>query len=125
VSPAKAKAKRRPEGDALMVAAVELLGRTGAEKFTVWYCDEQKPPIAWIAAAQWDGRWQVAAALHPLLATLRLLDEVIDGGQCTHCQRPTGVSADLDAMPLDALVCWYQYDPELKTFRRGCAGDAP
>jgi hypothetical protein len=55
---------------------------------------------------------------------LRLCAQVVDGGRCTHCRRPTGLSEDLDAMPLDRLVCWYQWDPELATFRRGCEGDA-
>jgi hypothetical protein len=28
------------------------------------------------------------------------------------------------AKPLVAqVVCWYRFDPELKTFRRGCEGD--
>jgi hypothetical protein len=121
VSPAKA---RTPEGEALLLAAVDLLGRTGASEFQIRYCEEEQPVI-WMAAAKWDGQWQAAAAMQPVLAVLRLCDEVIDGGTCQHCQRPTGITADLDAMPLDRLFCWYQYDPELKTFRRGCAGDAP
>ena len=60
----------------------------------------------------------------PLRAVLRLLDLVIDGGSCTHCGRQTFVSDDFtQSMPLDRLVCWYVYDPEVKTFRRSCEGD--
>ena len=58
-------------------------------------------------------------------AVFRLCDQVIDGGTCTHCNRPTGFTPDLDPMPLDDIVCWYQWDPELSEFRRGCAGSAP
>jgi hypothetical protein len=31
--------------------------------------------------------------------------------------------AAVDSMPLNESVCWYQWDPEMKTFRRGCEGD--
>ena len=69
------------------------------------------------------GRWEVAAAANPVRAALRLCEQLVDGGMCTHCNRPAGLEPDsIDAMPLNDLVCWYQYDPELKTFRRGCEG---
>jgi hypothetical protein len=105
--------------DARFVAAVDLLGRTGAAEFQIRYCDEERPTL-WMAAARWRGHWEAAAALGPLPAVLRLCEQVIDGGQCTHCRRPAGFTDDLDAMPASQLVCWYQYDPELATFRRGC-----
>jgi hypothetical protein len=114
-----------PLGDAddkRLPAAVDLLGRTGAAEFQVRYCDEDGPVI-WLAAARWGKHWEAAGAMTPLLAVFRLCDEVIDGGQCQHCHRPTGFAPDLDTMPLDAIVCWYQYDPERSTFRRGCEGD--
>ena len=109
--------------DPRLVAAVDMLGRTGAEEFQIRYCDEDKP-IIWIAAARWKDRWETAAAMNPLNAVFRLCDEVIDGGTCQHCNRPTGFEPTTDPMPLEPLVCWYQWDPELKTFRRGCAGDS-
>lgn len=107
--------------DARMTAAVELLGRTGADEFQVRYCDEEKP-VVWIAAARWGDIWEAAAGMNPLFAVFRLCDQVIDGGHCVHCNRPTGFAAELDQMPLDKLVCWYQWDPERSTFRRGCEG---
>jgi mono/diheme cytochrome c family protein len=119
----KRKRPATPDDDRL-TAAVALLGRTGAAEFQVRYCEEEKP-VVWIAAARWDDHWESAGAMTPLRAIFRLCDEVIDGGKCQHCHRPTGFSPDLDPLPLAPLVCWYQYDPELKTFRRGCEGDAP
>jgi hypothetical protein len=105
--------------DKQLTAAVDLLGRTGAAEFQLRVCEEDAP-AEWIAAARWGDQWEVAAAIHPLDAVFRLCDEVIDGGVCQHCRRPTGFSPDLDPLPLDQLICWYQWDPELSTFRRGC-----
>lgn len=118
------KAPPRGTDDPRLPAAVDLLGRTGAEQFVIRYCDEDVP-IVWIAQARWHGHWEIAAAKQPLGAVFALCDLVIDGGKCAHCQRPTGFAPDLDAMPLEPFVCWQQWDPELKTFRRGCAGDTP
>jgi hypothetical protein len=119
--------KPAPVEDRQLTAALDLLGHTGAVEVKFWYCDEEKPPLVWVAAARWQGRgWECAAAPHhPLAAVFRLCDQIIDGATCTHCNRPTGFTPDLDTMPLDTLVCWYQWDPELSEFRRGCSGSAP
>jgi len=109
-----------PVDDPRLPAAVAMLGRTGAAEYQTRYCDEQKPTV-WIAAARWGKHWEAAAAMDPVTATFRLCDQVIDGGMCKHCNRPTGFSPDLDPLPLGEHVCWYQWDPELATFRRGCA----
>jgi hypothetical protein len=110
-----------PRGaDERLPAAVELLGRTGSAEFQLRYCEEEKPTI-WVAAGRWGKTWETAAAMNPALAVFRLCDQVIDGGTCQHCHHPTGFAPDLDAMPLDGLICWYQWDPERATFRRGCA----
>jgi hypothetical protein len=104
-----------------MVAAVDLIGRTGAKEFRIQYCEEEAPPIIWMASAKWGNTWDTAASINPLIAVFRLLDQVIDGGTCQHCGRPTGFEESIDPMPLDALVCWYQWDPSTKKFQRGCA----
>jgi len=108
--------------DPRLVAAVDLIGRTGATEFQIRYCEEDKPVI-WMAAARWKDIWEVGASINPLIAVFRLCDQVIDGGTCQYCHRPTGFEPDILPMPLAEHVCWYQWDPELKTFRRGCAGD--
>lgn len=124
-----------PTKDPRFIASIELLHRTGARSFQIRYSDDEKP-VVWIAVGTWrwargrpvakggEERSECAAALQPLRAILRLLDQVVDGGTCAHCGKPTGVSDDWKgAMPLEEHVCWYRFDPELATFRRGCEGD--
>lgn len=106
-------------------AAVDLLGRSGAETFQIRYSDDPEP-VVWVVDAKWKAGRECAGALNPLDAILRLLEQVMDGGLCTHCHRPTGVCDDwTQEMPMTEVVCWYMYDPEMQTFRRGCEGDTP
>jgi hypothetical protein len=118
--------------DPRFTAALDMIGRTGARSFQIRFQDDEEPTV-WIAVAQYGvnkydvpipkgGKdvYKVAAALHPVVAVLNLLDATIDGGQCTHCKRPAGVTLEIEPMPLQGQICWYQFDPELKTFRRGC-----
>lgn len=119
----------QPPLDARLLAGVDMLRRTGAADFQLRYSDDVQP-VVWMAIATWqrDGRLvqEVGAALDPLCAVLRLCEEVIDGGHCQHCQRATGFEPDsIEDMPGDDTLCWYQWDPELKTFRRGCASSDP
>ena len=112
--------------DAKFLAVVDLLGRTKAREFQIRYCDEEKP-IVWIAAARWGETWQAAGGLTPWTAVFRLAESVMDGGRCTHCDKPTAVDdkpADEFLDAINELVCFYRYDPELKTFRRSCEGTA-
>ena len=113
-----------PDQDPRVKPAIELLGRTGADQFQLRYCDEYKPRV-WIASALWNRTWECAAAINPIRAIFRLIDSVLDGGTCLQCGRPTGFEPSLqpETMPMNKLVCWFQWDPELKTFRRGCEGD--
>jgi hypothetical protein len=112
--------------DDKLVAVVDLLGRTGAKEFQIRYCEEETP-VVWIASARWGEVWQAAGGMTPWSAVFRLAEATMDGGHCTHCNRMTAVDdkpADelLDAM--NELVCFYRFDPELKTFRRACEGKA-
>ena len=114
--------KDKTPDDPRFIAGVDLVGRTGAKSFQIRYSDDEKPTV-WMAVGEWirDGksRYNVGASTGPLGALFDLLDKSIDGGICQHCQRPTGFSEDIDPMPLDEMVCWYQWDPERKVFRRG------
>ena len=122
--------------DPRLVAAVKLVRRTGARTFTLRYSDDEEPTV-WMAVGEWlwrdggpvakDGetRYEVAAALTPLVASMRLLDQIVDGGTCAHCGKTTAVSDNWQAPTLlDEHICWYVYDPELQEFRRSCEGEA-
>lgn len=122
-----------------MLAAIDMLRRTGAADVQIRYSDDQQPTV-WFAVARWrigdNGRprgkgeinaWETAAGHSPDEALLRLCERAIDGGTCDHCQRATMFLADVGDVPtpLDPLFCSYQWDPELATFRRSCEGDTP
>lgn len=109
--------------------AVKLLGHTGARDFQIRWCEEEKP-VVWMALVSWDrddggdAHYEVAASLTPVRAVLRLCEQLLDGGICLRCNRPTGFEPDnIESMPADEHFCWFQWDPELKTYRRGCSGD--
>jgi|SRR5580765_2277178 len=112
--------KNVTEDDARFTAAVELIGRTGAIEFQIRHSPEDDLPVTWTAIGKWGKVYEVAASMYPLEAIFRLCDQVIDGGECTHCHKPAGFEPSIDPMPLSQFVCWYQWDPECKTFRRGC-----
>jgi hypothetical protein len=109
-----------------MTAAIDLLRRTGMQEFQLRWHDDEEPTV-WMAVGSWPRPggtvYEAAGAMRPEVAVFRLCETVMDGGMCTHCKRPSGFSEHVDALPLDTHVCWYQWDPELATFRRGCEGD--
>ena len=117
------------ELDPRFIAGVEMLRRTGVKQLRIAFSDEEQgAPIVWWAAGQWRKHGhEAAAAFDPTQAVLRLCERVIDGGECSHCHRPTMFEAEL---PLgtaldnfaDQVMCVYAWDPELSTFRRGCEG---
>ena len=117
--------------DGKFAAAVDMIGRTGANEFQIRFCEEEEP-IVWIAAAHWPSRngiisehWDAAAGMSPWLALLRLCEATVDGGTCIHCNKPTSIDdkpADVALAATEAYICWYRYDPELNTFRRSCEG---
>jgi hypothetical protein len=114
-----------PNFDDRIKAAVDLIGRTGAQSIQIRFSDDEQP-VVWFSVAIYPGKnkYETAAGFDPLVSTLRLCEQLIDGGMCTHCKRPAGLEPNhIEDMPLDKLICWYQYDPELKKFRRGCEGD--
>jgi len=109
-------------------ACMALIVRISAQAVQIRYCDEDTP-IIWLCVDEWKLknsaseekiRHDVASALDPLTALMRLCESDLDGGQCTHCGRPVSVTFDhINALGMPS-VCEYTYDPELKTFRRDC-----
>lgn len=108
-----------PQLDPRFPAAVDLLGRTGAREFQIRFCEEEDPTV-WMALAKWGNHWEATGGMTPEQALFRLCEAVMDGGQCRHCRRPTAFMSDFDPMPGEEFICYYKWDPELKTFRRGC-----
>lgn len=109
-----------------ITAGCDMLRRTGVREVQIRYADDQEPVI-WFVVGTWErnGRLipQVGADFTPRGAMFALLERVMDGGTCQHCKRPVGVEENwgLDLSgAINEIVCWYVYDPELKTFRRGC-----
>lgn len=107
---------------------VQWFPRLGATELQVRYSDDQAP-VVWMAVVK-VGRakdravYEAAAALDPSDAIKRLASQIIDGGQCVHCGKPTGFEPDWTTPDFgtDRLVCWVTYDPELKRIRLGCGG---
>lgn len=121
--------------DPRFTALVDVIRRSGAADFQIRYDEEQKP-IVWVAVVGYrmrNGRpvsvgkinaHETAAGMNPVIACYRLAEQIFDGGTCVHCERPTGITDDWEAkLPLPKHICWYVYDPEMKTFRRSCEGD--
>jgi hypothetical protein len=129
--------KQDPSKDPRFNAALKMLERTGMREFCLGWSDpEDGPPIVFYARGSWrlspqgkplpkGGRLshEAAGALDPVQAVLRLCEQVIDGGECTHCHLPTIFEPSTNTHLLDLLGCVYAWDPELEVFRRGCEGD--
>jgi hypothetical protein len=124
----------RPENSPQFIAAVHLLGRCGASSFRVGYSDpDDGDPTVWYAMVTFPpgaaGKAPAAAGggMDPLDAVFHLCEQLIDGGECSHCHRTTAFVADLSDTGILQMAgcCLYQFDPELATFRRSCEGETP
>lgn len=117
-----------------MSAGIALLRRTGSMSFQLRFSDDEDP-IVWMAVGEWrigeDGRparegkthYEVAAAMTPPAAVMRLLDQMIDGGTCPQCERVTSVLHDAAGVrPLGRITCVWGYDAELELYVRSCDG---
>lgn len=126
------KVKRQPASSSdlpnedMFLAAVDVVRRTGCKRWEVRWSPPENDgmPTVWLAIAEYVRGKRTAhlvgAALDPERAAFRLAEQALDGGRCQSCKRPVGITDHFEAMPLAEAVCWYQYDPELKTYRRGC-----
>lgn len=135
--PPGARPVRPPQVDARFMAAVDVVRRTGASEIQIRYQDDEQPTV-WVACAKHfqvggvpvvEGTpgaalaWEAAGGMSPYRAVYRLAESLIDGGYCAHCKRGSGIADELGDMPLSEAICWYQWDPELETFRRSCEGE--
>lgn len=112
----------------IMVAAIDLLHRTGSTSFQVGWVDEVNPRV-WYATVAYGARREAAAAIDPVTAVLRLAEQLIDGGTCNHCHRPSGLDLNIEVpmtsmphpiKPISDQVCWYYFDRAETRFKRGC-----
>lgn len=112
-----------PEVTELLIACVDFIRRMGAKGIQIRFSDDEEPVI-WFLVAEFerDGKqiFETAASLMPDQAAARLCELLTDAGRCRHCNKSTGFTTMVDGMPVNDIICWYQYDPELKTIRRGC-----
>jgi hypothetical protein len=120
--------------DPRYIGAIELIRRVGAREIQLRY-DEEQHPIVWVCTAAFSiingkpsGRGKINAhqasgGLDPLRAIFALCHICLDRqGVCLHCGRNTMFDENFSPQPLENFYCWYQWDPEMKTFRRGCEG---
>jgi hypothetical protein len=114
------------------LAAIDVVRRTGADQFQIRYSDDEQP-VVWMAVVGWrvnkDGvpaphgagrAFEAAAAVQPDWAIYRLAEQIVDGGTCAHCGRPTGFNPDVAHEPLEAIICWWTWDPETSTYVQAC-----
>lgn len=80
-----------------LIAAVDLIGRTGATGFEVGYLHEDVPAeeAAWYAHAQYKGA-RIIAENHrdPVEAAEGLARRLLTGGKCTRCGGLIALSGD-------------------------------
>jgi len=104
-------------------ACADLLGRTGAKGFELRYSDgdDEGDTVVWMVIADFGGRMEAAGALRPDQAFFRLLELLVDGGNCQHCHRPTSILEPwAPPLPMGDMLCQYTYDQANHRFKRGC-----
>jgi hypothetical protein len=114
------------------LGAIDVIRRTGAESFQIRYSDDEEPTI-WMAVVTWrinrEGRpvkhgagraHETAAAMQPDTAIYRLAEQIVDGGTCSHCSKPTGFNPDIAHEPMEEYICWWTWDPEVQRYVQSC-----
>lgn len=82
-----------------VLAAVELLGRSGVSDVEFAYDEEKAYPegVLWWAKGNWNGTRVYSAHFpYPAQALEDVLSRVINGGMCARCRRTTVVGVILD-----------------------------
>ena len=101
-----------------LVAAVDLIGRTGAQGFEIAY-DDDTGPVVWNATATYQGAKKWRSADDPVVAVELLAEDLVDGGLCVHCGRTSALRLDGDR-PLAAPTICETYRLGAR-YVRGCA----
>ena len=93
-----------------LVAAIDLVGRSGARDVEIGYLHEGVPldQAGWYATATYKGAKLIADDhKDPVAASEALARRILDGGQCAHCRKPIALGG-----PPDPAVCrWTRRGP--------------
>lgn len=118
------------------VAAIDVIGRTGASGFQLRIADAEQPTL-YVAVATYDlphpvaalgEGFDAAAGASPGTAVLRLFEQLLDGGTCTHCAKMTYVDLRADGTPplsefpseIHGQTCAWTWRPGEARWARGC-----
>lgn len=115
------------DDEVYLIAALELIGRTGALSVTIGY-DEDAPEdtpadaMIWYAECVYGtdkiGRYGKTS---PITAAVTLARRLINGGVCTHCGRICSVATDVGPSSWRTTsFCTWRYDSEKRSYLRGC-----
>ena len=101
-----------------VLAAADLVGRSGARRFEFGYLNaqglafERDGPMWWASAIFKGRRLGVEGQPSPGMACTLLVGQIIDGGQCTKCGEVSTVSGD--------GPCVWTFDAETSRWESGC-----
>jgi hypothetical protein len=111
------------KADPRIVAAFDLLGRTGAHSTQLRYSDDETPTV-WMAVAEYKRRtgsvYEAASSVDAVQAVLRLCAQLLNGGQCVHCKRTTVFERSSGVIGNPSGVCWYRWHEATQRYRRSC-----
>lgn len=116
----------------------KLLKKVAVESVTIRYSEpdeeEGEAPTVWLAIAEFGNRarrrtlpgqptpFDAAAGSSPQVAMIRLCEQLLDGGQCSHCGRPTSF-VSMGEAPVDGgIVCWVAWDAKKEEYVQDCGG---
>lgn len=101
----------------LLVASVDIIGRTGAKNFEVGYLDDDQPD-SWYAQAGYHGS-KIISANHsgPVEAADALARKLVNGGKCTHCGKTVRLP---NGTAFNKKYCYYFLVGGVK-WTRGCS----
>jgi hypothetical protein len=109
-----------PEHEERLLAAIDLIGRTGAHSFEVGFDDDQTP-TTWWAQARYSGRLMFTDdEPDPLHAVEQLLLRIVNGGRCTHCRRTTTVGASPIPFKCAYVITAGRYEPACQRRAAAC-----